>query len=306
MSTEAKLDTPSATAPVASQPLRFVTAASLFDGHDAAINMIRRLLQAQRRRGGAPGPQPQRRGHRARRDPGGRRRASPSARYQGGHNEYFTYMVDMLREHGAEHIRVVVRRRRHDRARTRSRSSRPTASSGSTRPRTAARSGLDGMIDDVFARVRTRAASRASAVRSGRARATIGTIARTISALEDGALDADGSSDDLRAPWRARRRTARRSSASPAPAAPASQSLTDELVHRFLRHFPDRQHRGRRHGSDAAPLRRRAARRPHPHERAAPTSSVFMRSLATRRQHLATSAVLADVDRAAQARRAST
>ena len=28
-------------------PLRFVTAASLFDGHDAAINMIRRLLQAQ-------------------------------------------------------------------------------------------------------------------------------------------------------------------------------------------------------------------------------------------------------------------
>jgi methylmalonyl-CoA mutase len=28
--------------------------------------------------------------------------------YQGGHNEYFRYMVDMLREHGAEHIRVVV------------------------------------------------------------------------------------------------------------------------------------------------------------------------------------------------------
>ena len=32
--------------PTAELPLRFVTAASLFDGHDAAINMIRRLLQA--------------------------------------------------------------------------------------------------------------------------------------------------------------------------------------------------------------------------------------------------------------------
>ncbi len=30
-----------------SQPLRFVTAASLFDGHDAAINIMRRLIQAQ-------------------------------------------------------------------------------------------------------------------------------------------------------------------------------------------------------------------------------------------------------------------
>jgi methylmalonyl-CoA mutase len=32
---------------VASKPLRFVTAASLFDGHDAAINIMRRLIQAQ-------------------------------------------------------------------------------------------------------------------------------------------------------------------------------------------------------------------------------------------------------------------
>src|SRR6202521_4416375 len=88
-------------------PLRFVSAASLFDGHDAAINMIRRLLQAH-------GAEVVHLGH--------NRSVSDIVRaaiqedadavavssYQGGHNEYFAYMVDMLRERGCEHIRVVV------------------------------------------------------------------------------------------------------------------------------------------------------------------------------------------------------
>src|SRR5256884_9345272 len=88
-------------------PLRFVSAASLFDGHDAAINMIRRLLQAR-------GAEVVHLGHnrsvadivRAAIDED----ADPIAvsPYQGGHNEYFAYMVDMLRERGSGHIREPV------------------------------------------------------------------------------------------------------------------------------------------------------------------------------------------------------
>src|SRR5262245_41126362 len=88
-------------------PLRFVSAASLFDGHDAAINIIRRILQAH-------GAEVVHLGH--------NRSVSDIVRaaiqedadgiavssYQGGHNEYFRYMVDMLRAGGASHIRVVV------------------------------------------------------------------------------------------------------------------------------------------------------------------------------------------------------
>src|ERR1700751_4124203 len=88
-------------------PLRFVSAASLFDGHDAAINMIRRLLQAR-------GAEVVHLGHnrsvadivRAAIDEDADAIAVSS--YQGGHNEYFTYMVDMLRERDYAHVRVVV------------------------------------------------------------------------------------------------------------------------------------------------------------------------------------------------------
>src|SRR5579871_6966168 len=91
----------------AAAPLRFVSAASLFDGHDAAINIIRRILQAQ-------GAEVVHLGHnrsvadivRAAIDEDADGIAVSS--YQGGHNEYFTYMVDMLRERGYEHVRIVV------------------------------------------------------------------------------------------------------------------------------------------------------------------------------------------------------
>src|SRR4026209_2754756 len=87
--------------------LGFVSAASLSTGHDAAINMIRRLLQS----GGA---EVVHLGHNRsvadivraaiQEDADGIAVSS----YQGGHNEYFRYMIDMLRELGADHIRVVV------------------------------------------------------------------------------------------------------------------------------------------------------------------------------------------------------
>src|SRR5690349_2439454 len=86
-------------------PVRFVTAASLFDGHDAAINIMRRILQTQ-------GAEVIHLGHNrsvrevvqtaVQEDVQG---VAISA-YQGGHVEYFTYLVELLAEHGAGHIRV--------------------------------------------------------------------------------------------------------------------------------------------------------------------------------------------------------
>jgi len=87
------------------QPLRFVTAASLFDGHDAAINIMRRLIQGE-------GCEVVHLGHNRsvrdivdaaiQEDADGIAVSS----YQGGHNEFFRYMVEMLAERGASHIRV--------------------------------------------------------------------------------------------------------------------------------------------------------------------------------------------------------
>src|SRR5882724_3756992 len=86
-------------------PLRFVTAASLFDGHDAAINIMRRLIQSQ-------GAEVIHLGHNRAVEDVVRAALQEDAdaiavsSYQGGHMEYFKYMVDMLKERGAAHIRV--------------------------------------------------------------------------------------------------------------------------------------------------------------------------------------------------------
>jgi methylmalonyl-CoA mutase len=86
-------------------PLRFVTAASLFDGHDAAINIMRRLIQGQ-------GAEVIHLGHNRSVEDVVRAALQEDAdaialsSYQGGHVEYFKYMVDMLKERNASHIRV--------------------------------------------------------------------------------------------------------------------------------------------------------------------------------------------------------
>src|SRR5512141_2660170 len=86
-------------------PLRFVTAASLFDGHDAAINIMRRLIQSQ-------GAEVIHLGHNRSVEDVVRAALQEDAdgialsSYQGGHVEYFKYMVDMLKQRGAPHIRV--------------------------------------------------------------------------------------------------------------------------------------------------------------------------------------------------------
>ncbi|MDB4077371.1 methylmalonyl-CoA mutase family protein [bacterium] len=86
-------------------PLRFVTAASLFDGHDAAINIMRRILQGAgvevihlaHNRSVAEVVQTA-----LQEDAQGIAISS----YQGGHVEYFKYAVDLLKEAGAEHIKI--------------------------------------------------------------------------------------------------------------------------------------------------------------------------------------------------------
>ncbi len=85
--------------------VRFVTAASLFDGHDAAINIMRRILQAQ-------GAEVIHLGHnrsvREIVDAAVQEDAQGIAvsSYQGGHIEFFKYMVDLLRERGADHVKL--------------------------------------------------------------------------------------------------------------------------------------------------------------------------------------------------------
>ena len=86
-------------------PVRIVTAASLFDGHDAAINIMRRLIQD----GGA---EVIHLGHnRSVRDIVRTAiqedaQAIAISSYQGGHVEFFSYMVDLLKENNASHIKV--------------------------------------------------------------------------------------------------------------------------------------------------------------------------------------------------------
>ena len=91
--------------PKGTQPVRFVTATSLFDGHDASINIVRRFLQRE-------GAEVIHLGHNRpvhevviaalQEDAHGIALSS----YQGGHNEYFKYTIDLLKQAGASHIKV--------------------------------------------------------------------------------------------------------------------------------------------------------------------------------------------------------
>jgi methylmalonyl-CoA mutase len=270
--------------------LRFVSAASLFDGHDAAINMIRRLLQSH-------GAEVVHLGHNRsvadivraaiQEDADGIAVSS----YQGGHNEYFAYMVDMLRELNAGHIRIIV-------------------GGGGTiapdevvalerygvekiyTPEDGRRMGLNGMIDDVFARVR--AAQRPAYEFGPLNPRDHAQIARSITALE-------GGEDDSRGPDRIRSALAKSKGKRTAPVigitgtgGAGKSSLTDELLQRFVRAFPDRQIAV----VAIDPTRRRSGGallgdRIRMNALSAP--NVFMRSLATRREHMATAAVLREV-----------
>src|ERR1700729_3120740 len=99
---------PIAAKPVPSRPtnkVRFVTATSLFDGHDASVNIMRRIMQAS-------GAEVIHLGHNRSAQEIVNAALQEDAQgiavtsYQGGHVEFFKYMIDLLRQNGGENIKV--------------------------------------------------------------------------------------------------------------------------------------------------------------------------------------------------------
>ncbi|MEM1082216.1 MAG: cobalamin-dependent protein, partial [Pseudomonadota bacterium] len=284
--TAEEFSNPSASA-VTPAPLRFITAASLFDGHDAAINLMRRLIQAE-------GCEVVHLGHN--RSVADIVRAAicedadgiAVSSYQGGHNEFFKYMVDMLAEQGAGHIQVF-------------------GGGGGTitpeeiaaleahgvnriyHPQDGMKMGLTEMIADLVSR--TQQARRSEPQLEAVDRSRPDTLAAVLSAIENGRLSA------------AELALKRREWAGSGVGVPVlgltgtggagKSSVTDELISRFLQYFPDM--------SIAVlavdPTRRRtggALLGDRIRMNTLRSERVFMRSMATRRAHMATSEVVRD------------
>ena len=198
----------------AKHKIRFVTAASLFDGHDASINIMRRILQGS-------GAEVIHLGHNRSVDEVVSAALQEDVQgvaissYQGGHLEYFKYMLDLLRAQGGEHIRVfgggggvivpseIKELQDYGVARIYS-------------PEDGQRMGLQGMINDMLARCDF-----------DPSRKDPKTLAQIITALELGVFQDKKSLEE-------------RAKANPAPVlgitgtgGAGKSSLTDELVRRF-------------------------------------------------------------------------
>ncbi|HET9075041.1 MAG TPA: methylmalonyl-CoA mutase family protein [Solirubrobacteraceae bacterium] len=287
MAIESRTDRSARTEQTGESPLRFITVASLFDGHDAAINVMRRLIQDR-------GVEVIHLGH--------NRSAAEVVRaaiqedadgiaitsYQGGHVEYFNYIVDLLAQAGASHIRVfgggggtitpqeITEMQAH----------------GSERlyhPTDGMAMGLDGMIDDLIERTRAHRAARhqePAGLLVGPGASDL-EIAQALSALEDGDVD-PGEVEAMRA------------AAAAVPiigitgtGGAGKSTVTDELLNRLSAHFPDKRiavvavdPTRRRTGGALLGDRIRMNSLRHP--------AIFMRSLATRAANVATSATLRD------------
>ncbi len=291
MSTPAKQMSASA-APADATPLRFVTAASLFDGHDAAINIMRRIIQAQ-------GAEVIHLGHNRSVEDVVRAALAEDAdaialsSYQGGHVEYLKYMVDMLKERNAEHIRIFAGgggtitlqeiRELHDYGVERI-----------YHPNDGMKLGLTEMIEDVVRRARqardARGAERNTRAQTPDVEDEI-SIGHMMSALENGAFS-DAELDKQRREWAmAGKKTPVIGLTGTGGA--GKSSVVDELLLRFLHAFPEMRiavlavDPTRRRSGGALlgdRIRMNSLRSPR----------VYMRSMATRRAHAATSVVLAD------------
>ncbi len=289
------MSTPAANVPAAQNeqsPLRFVTAASLFDGHDAAINIMRRLIQAQ-------GAEVIHLGHNRSVEDVVRAALQEDAdaialsSYQGGHVEYFKYMVDMLKERGAPHIRVFG----GGGGTITPEEIRELQAYGVERiyhPNDGMHMGLVAMIEDV---VRRAGAARQPVEKphrvdigndDGRDEITIGHM---LSAIEEGAID-DSELAHLRKEWQlAGGKTPVVGITGTGGA--GKSSVTDELLNRFLASFPEM----RIAVISVDPTRRRtggALLGDRIRMNSLRSTRVFMRSMATRRQHAATNIVLKD------------
>ena len=273
-------------------PLRFVTAASLFDGHDAAINIMRRIIQAQ-------GAEVIHLGHNRSVEDVVRAALQEDAdaialsSYQGGHVEYFKYMVDMLRERGAGHVRVFG----GGGGTITPEEIRELEAYGVERiyhPNDGMHMGLVHMIEDVVQRAGSAAAKRAASETGALPRVDIDdeiSIGHMLSAIEEGKLS-DAELEHQRKQWKlAGKHTPVLGLTGTGGA--GKSSVVDELLLRFLHAFPHMRiavlavDPTRRRSGGALlgdRIRMNSLRSKH----------VYMRSMATRRQHAATSVVLHD------------
>ncbi len=277
-------------------PLRFVTAASLFDGHDAAIHIMRRMIQDR-------GAEVIHLGHNRGVDEIVRAAVQEDAdaiavsSYQGGHIEFFRYMIDRLAEEGREDVLVF-------------------GGGGGTitadeiaeleacgveriyHPDDGLKMGLPAMIDDVVERAHT--SRRPAPEARFRVRAASDPkgdidLSRLLSAIERGTV---GESElrRLRKEWRLAGAGVPVLGLTGTGGAGKS-SVADELLNRFLDCLPEAASGMRIALLAVDPTRRRtggALLGDRIRMNSLRSDRVFMRSMATRRQHLATSEVLDD------------
>ncbi len=261
-------------------PIRFVTAAALFDGHDAAINIMRRILQSS-------GAEVIHLGHNRSVSEIVETAIAEDAQgvavssYQGGHLEFFKYLVDSLRDRGYGHVRVygggggvivpdeIAELENHGVAKIFS-------------PEDGRLLGLQGMIDQMIRECDLPLPPPPDLGRLHVGEA--GEIARAITYAEAGQLDS--------AELPPRKTTGRPIVLGITGTGGAGKSsLVDELVRRFLQDQPDKtvailsvDPTQRRTGGALLGDRIRM--------NAIYDSRVYMRSLATRAAHVATSATL--------------
>ena len=273
--------------PGVASPLRFVTAASLFDGHDAAINIMRRLIQAQ-------GCEVIHLGHNrsvldiVRAAIQEDADAIAISSYQGGHNEYFRFMIDQLKERGAGHIQVfgggggtiTLEEIAELEAYGVNRIYHPDDGMGM---------GLVEMIEDVVIRTadnRREALAPVQVIKDDSS-----SIAAMLTALETGLLS-EAELKLKRREWQGAKQQAPAVGITGTGGAGKS-SVTDELLNRMVAGFP-----GKRIAVLAVdPTRRRtggALLGDRIRMNSLRSENIYMRSMATRRQHLATSAMLQD------------
>src|SRR5690242_653597 len=269
--------------------VRFVTAASLFDGHDASINIIRRMLQAS-------GVEVIHLGHNRSVDEIVTAAVQEDAHgiavssYQGGHIEFFKYMIDLLRERGGSSIKVfgggggvIV-----------STEIKELESYGVARiytPEDGAAMGLQGMIDDMIKRARTNLGAPPPASLDALFAGDRIALAKTITALEAQTL-----------PKPLREALIAQAATHKVPVlgvtgtgGSGKSSLTDELIRRFRL---DQNERLRIAVIAVDPSRRKtggALLGDRIRMNAINSPKVYMRSLATRQTGSEISAALPDI-----------
>ena len=275
--------------------IRVVTAASLFDGHDAAINVMRRIIQAS-------GAEVIHLGHNRsvheivnaaiQEDV----QAIAITSYQGGHMEFFKYMYDMLQENGCGHIRIfgggggvilpdeMEELHKYGIARIYS-------------PDDGMHMGLQGMINDLLEKSDFPTGKEIKVTEEDILKRDYVSIARLISAAENHRDEVAGLLDSLKEKTKENRAPVLGITGT---GGAGKSSLVDEIVRRFLNDFDDKTIAiisvdPSRRRSGGALLGDRIRMNSIDNER------VYMRSLATRQSNLSISKYVKDAETIAQA-----